>query len=44
MRHVLHELPYPSKDTSIVHAPDRRVVQPAAALFASEGEMEPSDG
>ena len=44
MRHVLHELPYPSKDTSVVHAPDRRVVQPAATLFASEGETEPSDG
>jgi polyphosphate kinase 2 len=34
MRHVLHELPYPTKDTSIVHAPDPRVVQPASALFA----------
>ena len=38
MRHVLHELPYPTKDTSIVRAPDPQVVQPAAALFASEGE------
>jgi polyphosphate kinase 2 len=33
MRHVLHELPYPSKDTSIVHAPDAEVVQSASALF-----------
>ena len=31
---VLHELPYPTKDTSIVHAPDPQVVQPASALFA----------
>jgi polyphosphate kinase len=33
IRHVLHELPYPSKDKSVVRAPDPRVVQPAAALF-----------
>jgi polyphosphate kinase 2 len=32
MRHVLHELPYRSKDESVVRAPDPRVVQPAAAL------------
>jgi len=32
MRHVLHEIPYASKDESIVHPPDPRVVQPAAAL------------
>jgi len=33
IRHVLHEVPYPSKDESIVHAPDPRVVQPVAALL-----------
>jgi polyphosphate kinase len=33
MRHVLHALPYPSKDESVVRMPDPRVVQPAAALF-----------
>jgi polyphosphate kinase 2 len=37
IRHVLHELPYPSKDTTVVHAPDTRVVQPASALFRSKG-------
>jgi polyphosphate kinase len=33
IRHVLHELPYASKDESIVGEPDARVVRPAAALF-----------
>ena len=33
MRHVLHELPYASKDDSIVHAPDPRVVRPASSVF-----------
>jgi polyphosphate kinase 2 len=36
IRHVLHELPYPSKDESVVHAPDPRVVQPAAALLPDD--------
>jgi polyphosphate kinase 2 len=33
MRHVLSELPYASKDESLVTAPDARVVQRAAELF-----------
>jgi polyphosphate kinase 2 len=33
IRHVLHELPYHSKDESVVRAPDARVVQPAAVLW-----------
>ena len=36
LRHVLHALPYPSKDDSIVSEPDGRVVQPAAALRAAQ--------
>ena len=32
IRHVLHTLPYPNKDTSIVHAPDPRVCGSATAL------------
>jgi polyphosphate kinase len=38
IRHVLHELPYPTKDTSIVHAPDPQVVQPAVRLFGHRAE------
>jgi polyphosphate kinase 2 (PPK2 family) len=34
MRHVLHELPYPEKDPSVVGAPNELVVQPAARLVA----------
>jgi hypothetical protein len=43
MRHVLHELPYPTKDTSIVHGPDPRVVQPVSDLFGRIGHG-PSGG
>lgn len=35
MRHVLHTLPYPDKDTSIVHAPDPQICGPATDLFES---------
>jgi len=35
MRHVLDQVPYPSKDETIVRSSDPRVVQPAAALFGS---------
>jgi polyphosphate kinase 2 len=34
IRHVLNDLPYPTKDESVVHAPDPRVVQPASAVLA----------
>jgi polyphosphate kinase 2 len=33
IRHVLHHVPYPSKDTTVVHAPDPRVVQAASAAM-----------
>jgi polyphosphate kinase 2 len=40
IRHVLHALPYPTRDPSVVYPGDERVVQPAAALFASERTAE----
>ena len=33
MRHVLHELPYESKDRSVVRAPEPLVVRPASSLL-----------
>ena len=38
IRAVLHELDYEQKDTSVAHAPDPRVVRPAAALEMPEGD------
>jgi polyphosphate kinase len=38
MRAVLHDLDYEQKDTAVAHAPDPRVVRPAAALEMPEGD------
>ena len=38
MRAVLHGLDYEQKDTGVAHAPDPRVVRPAAALEMPEGD------
>jgi polyphosphate kinase 2 len=35
VRHVAHQLPYHGKDETIAHAPDPRVVQPAADVIVS---------
>lgn len=39
MRHVLHTLPYPEKNTTIVHSPDPKICGPAADLseFGEQG-------